>query len=343
MVSRNQIQNTSQTKLIFLENNVVLSHLTANAMWSMMMSQIPGSGGRSLGFGSHSCCALGGKQECGAQHHSRNFSAEAHSIRRWFGAAAAAARSNSTSSSAQGCRKAASSIPPTEPLRTPKHMSLYSSAHLITGDPITFCCRASPPHPAVVHAFSCCCRALRLLSCCCRAYPAVKMESSQRSSGSNDCCAVKRRRIVTDEDYKASDGLQSFFGQPPFSNLVFTPLSDAITTWERSEEAKTRRKINVLTTVVTWGPLKQTKGMHTSPVAYIVFKDMHVSARLSDAYRTIKASSFFDMKEIPKKPVVGEKVRLHQSFLLLRHEGNPQKIVSQTDHCGCRHSLGSSR
>jgi hypothetical protein len=37
---------------------------------------------------------------------------------------------------------------------------------------------------------------------------------------------------------------------------------------------------------------------------------MHVSATLMDANRTIKASFFFDRKQIPKRPNVGEKVRL---------------------------------
>jgi hypothetical protein len=76
-----------------------------------------------------------------------------------------------------------------------------------------------------------------------------------------DCCAVKRRRIIS--DCKTSGRIESLFEQPPFSNLVFTPLSDAITTWECSQEASTRRctsKINVMATVVNWGTLKQTKG-----------------------------------------------------------------------------------
>ena len=54
---------------------------------------------------------------------------------------------------------------------------------------------------------------------------------------------------------------------PPFSNLIFSPLSDAMSSFESSQDAKTRRcssKINVTATVVKWGILKQTKGNNTS-------------------------------------------------------------------------------
>ena len=37
---------------------------------------------------------------------------------------------------------------------------------------------------------------------------------------------------------------------------------------------------------------------------------MHVSATLSDACRTIRAFFFFDSKEIPQQPEVGDKLRL---------------------------------
>ena len=108
-------------------------------------------------------------------------------------------------------------------------------------------------------------------------------------------------------------------GQPPYSNWVFMPLSDAITAWESSEEVKTcnySSKINVLATVVKWGTEKQSKGMNTLKTCTLVpshclqGSDMHISATLMDAHRTIKASFFFDRKKILKRPDVGENVRL---------------------------------
>ena len=51
---------------------------------------------------------------------------------------------------------------------------------------------------------------------------------------------------------------------------------------------------------------------------------MHVSAKLADASRTIKASFFFDMKNLPKKPDVGAKVRLVGTHLKQWKQGGLQ-------------------
>ena len=105
------------------------------------------------------------------------------------------------------------------------------------------------------------------------------MESLQSYGGSIDGCAGKRKRCFIHEDYKALNGLESLFGKPPFSNLVFVPLSDAISTWKCSEDINRRdcsSKINLFATVVKWGALKQTKGKHISkrfrPVTNAVYK-----------------------------------------------------------------------
>ena len=51
---------------------------------------------------------------------------------------------------------------------------------------------------------------------------------------------------------------------------------------------------------------------------------MHVSAKLADVSRTIKASFFFDMKNLPKKPDVGAKVRLVGTHLKQWKQGGLQ-------------------
>ena len=105
------------------------------------------------------------------------------------------------------------------------------------------------------------------------------MESLQPSGGSIDGCAGKRKQSFIHEDCKALNKLGSLFGKPPFSNLVFVPLSDAISTWECSENISRRNRssnINLFATVVNWGALKETKGKHISklfrPVTNVVCK-----------------------------------------------------------------------
>ncbi len=51
---------------------------------------------------------------------------------------------------------------------------------------------------------------------------------------------------------------------------------------------------------------------------------MHVSAKLADVSRTIKASFFFDMKNLPIKPDVGAKVRLVGTHLQQWKQGGLQ-------------------
>ena len=86
-------------------------------------------------------------------------------------------------------------------------------------------------------------------------------ELSQTSGKSVDCLAAKR---IRDE---ASNMRSSSFGQPPFSNLVFTSLAVAIDAWEAAGETKTRHalpKFNIVATVVKWGVPTRTKGTITS-------------------------------------------------------------------------------
>ena len=51
---------------------------------------------------------------------------------------------------------------------------------------------------------------------------------------------------------------------------------------------------------------------------------MQVSAKLADASRTIKASFFFGVKEIPNRPDVGSKVRLIGTHLQQWKQGGLQ-------------------
>ena len=51
---------------------------------------------------------------------------------------------------------------------------------------------------------------------------------------------------------------------------------------------------------------------------------MHVSAKLADVSRTIKASFFFDMKNLPKEPDIGAKVRLVGTHLKQWKQGGLQ-------------------
>ena len=128
------------------------------------------------------------------------------------------------------------------------------------------------------------------------------MELSQPSGGSIDGCAGKRKRSFIHEDCKALNGLESLFGKPPFSNLVFVPLSDAISTWECSENTSRRNRssnINLFATVVKWGALKETKGKHISnlftPMTDIVYKALTSMFRQSCRMRIAQSMLLFSL------------------------------------------------
>ena len=64
-------------------------------------------------------------------------------------------------------------------------------------------------------------------------------------------------------DVAKSASLSSCFGQPPYSNFVFTSLSAAVEVWEAAGEARIRNslpKFNIVAHVMKWGKPKQTKG-----------------------------------------------------------------------------------
>ena len=128
------------------------------------------------------------------------------------------------------------------------------------------------------------------------------MELSQPSGGSIDGCAWKRKRSFIHEDCKALNGLESSYGQPSFSNLVFVPLSDAISTWECSENISRRNRssnINLFATVVKWGALKETKGKHISnlftPMTDIVYKALTSMFRQSCRMRIAQSMLLFSL------------------------------------------------
>ena len=89
---------------------------------------------------------------------------------------------------------------------------------------------------------------------------------STRASGESICCRdLKRRRIATHEAGTSSGiCVGSVRRSPQFCDLVFTPLSAAIDAWEAVNTRHHSLKFNILASVVKWGKLKQTKGMHTS-------------------------------------------------------------------------------
>ena len=127
------------------------------------------------------------------------------------------------------------------------------------------------------------------------------MELSQPSGGSIDGCAWKRKRSFIHEDCKALNGLESSYGQPSFSNLVFVPLSDAISTWECSENISRRNRssnINLFATVVNWGALKETKGKHISNLftpTDIVYKALTSMFRQSCRMRIAQSMLLFSL------------------------------------------------
>ena len=63
-----------------------------------------------------------------------------------------------------------------------------------------------------------------------------------------------------------SASLSRCFGQPPYSDFVFTSLSAAVEVWEAAGEARIRNalpKFNIVANVMKWGDPKQTKGRIT--------------------------------------------------------------------------------
>jgi hypothetical protein len=108
--------------------------------------------------------------------------------------------------------------------------------------------------------------------------------------------------------------------QSELSDLVFTPLSDAIGEWEGTRNSKARDdlRFNILATVRKWKKPKESKGENSSNIfaqktnMWFEGSDIHVAAQLmsNERDRSISASFFFDPEKCPKILAVGDKVRL---------------------------------
>ena len=118
--------------------------------------------------------------------------------------------------------------------------------------------------------------------------------------------AVKRSRVI---------------GQSEYPDFVFTSLSDAIREWEETGNSKTQNAspaFNLLATVSKWSRPQATKGMNSSNIfaqetnMWFEGPDIQYTATLlsNERDRAINASFFFDRKQCPKMPGVGDKVRL---------------------------------
>ena len=85
-------------------------------------------------------------------------------------------------------------------------------------------------------------------------------------------CGLKRSRVSSQEATAAAPDLKSLtsrshrLDQSKFSDLVFTPLSDAIRVWEDTRDEQVRNhlsKFNILATVKKWSQPKPTKGVNS--------------------------------------------------------------------------------
>ena len=90
--------------------------------------------------------------------------------------------------------------------------------------------------------------------------------SSRMQTAASSSNAIKLGNYGCKADVERSASLSSCFGQPPYSNFVFTSLSGAVDVWEAAGEARIRNalpKVNIVASVVEWGVPKQTKGRIT--------------------------------------------------------------------------------
>jgi hypothetical protein len=141
---------------------------------------------------------------------------------------------------------------------------------------------------------------------------------------SGACCGVKRSQVLKEDtlafDMKRMRRETHFIRKSEFSDLVFTPLSDAITQWKETGDPKARNDLffNILATVGKWSKPKESKGVNSSNVLaqktnmWFEGTDIHAAATLwsNERDRTINASFFFEPEKCPKTIVAGDKIRL---------------------------------